>query len=120
LFPFNSTGGEMNTWSRFAKRIRAASGLTNFGWHDLRRTFNSELAEHDIGDPDTVDACLNHRQSDTRRGVRGVYNRAKLTARKEAVMRAWGELVAHAVEHGEWPRETKRLNNVVPMRSAAS
>ena len=79
----------------------------------------TELAEHNIGNADTVDACLNHRQSATRSGVRAAYNHATLTTQKVAIMSAWGELVAHAVENGAWPREAKASGNVVPLRAAA-
>lgn len=119
LFQFNETGGAMNAWGHLVDRVVTASGIDDFKWHDLRRTFMTELAEGGIGNADTLDACLNHRQSATRSGVREAYNHAPLTAQKEDVMRAWGELVAHAVERGEWPRETKRLGNVVPLRAAA-
>jgi integrase len=120
LFQFNSTGGAMNAWNHFIDRIEAASGVSEFRWHDLRRTFMTELAEHNIGSVDTVDACLNHRQSATRSGVRAAYNHAALTTQKVSIMDAWGELVAHAAEHGAWPREAKASGNVIPLRTAAA
>jgi integrase len=109
----------MNAWNHFIDRIEAASGVSEFRWHDLRRTFMTELAEHNIGSVDTVDACLNHRQSATRSGVRAAYNHASLTTQKVSIMNAWGELIAHAVEHGTWPREAKPPGNVVPLRAAS-
>jgi len=119
LFQFNSTGGAMCAWGHLIDRVEAASGVANFKWHDLRRTFMTELAEHNIGNADTVDACLNHRQSATRSGVRAAYNHAALTAQKVSVMNAWGELLAHAITTGTWPRETKAADNVFPLRAAA-
>lgn len=118
LFQFNEKGGAMNSWGHLVDRVVAASGIEDFKWHDLRRTFMTELAEHGIGNADTVDACLNHRQSATRSGVRAAYNHAALTAQKAGVMKAWGELVAHAVMSREWPRETKTSGNVLPLRAA--
>ena len=41
-----------------------------------------------------------------------------LTTQKVSIMSAWGELVAHAVENGAWPREAKAPVNVVPLRAA--
>jgi integrase len=120
LFQFNSTGEAMNAWGHLIDRVEAASGIAGFKWHDLRRTFNTELAEHSIGTADTVDACLNHRQSATRSGVRAAYNHASLTAQKASVMNSWGDLVAGAVAKGTWPRETKAADNVVAMRTAAA
>lgn len=118
LFQFNETGGVMNSWGHLVDRIEAASSIDEFKWHDLRRTFNTELAENGIGNADTVDACLNHRQSDTRSGVRAAYNYAALNAQKADVMRAWGGLVEHAVAHGEWPRVAQAANNVISLRAA--
>jgi integrase len=118
LFQFNSAGGAMNAWNHFIDRIEEASGVSDFRWHDLRRTFMTELAEHNIGSVDTVDACLNHRQNATRSGVRAAYNHASLTTQKVSIMNAWGELITHAVEHGAWPREAKTADNVVPLRNA--
>ena len=34
-------------------------------------------------------------------------------------MKAWGELVAHAVATGTWLREAKAPDNVVPLRAGA-
>jgi integrase len=120
LFQFNSTGGSMNAWDHLVDRIEDTSGIEEFKWHDMRRTFMTELAEHDIGSIETVDACLNHRQSATRSGVRAAYNHASLTAQKVSVMDAWGELVAHAAEQGAWPREAKASGNVISLRTAAA
>jgi integrase len=119
LFQLNSAGGPMRGWGHLVDRVEKASGVADFKWHDLRRTFMTELAEHNIGNADIVDACLNHRQSATRSGVRAAYNHATLTTQKVSIMSAWGELVAHAVENGAWPREAKAPGNVVPLRAAA-
>ena len=81
----------------------------------------TELAEHQKGDSDLADSLLNHRQAETRSGVKGAYQQAKLTEPRKRLMREWGRLVAHAVEHGEWPREKEkredeeRGNNVVEL-----
>jgi integrase len=120
LFQFNSTGGAMCAWGHLIDRIEAATAIVDFKWHDLRRTFMTELAEHGIGSADTADACLNHRQSATRSGVRAAYNHASLTAQKVSVMNAWGELIAYAVANGAWPRESSPTPNVVPLRAAAN
>jgi integrase len=120
LFQFNSTGEAMNAWGHLIDRVEAASGIEEFKWHDLRRTFMTELAEHNIGNADTLDACLNHRQSATRSGVRAAYNHATLTTQKVSIMNAWGDLVARAVVSGTWPRETKSTDKVVPMLRAAA
>lgn len=118
VFQLNSAGGPMGAWGHLVDRIEEASGVAAFMFHDLRRTFMTELAEHNIGTADTVDACLNHRQSATRSGVRAAYNHAALTTQKASIMNAWGELLSHAVAKAAWPREAFASDNVVPMRSA--
>src|SRR5262249_8968942 len=107
------------SWGHLIDRVAAVSGIKDFQWHDLRRTFMTELAEHDIGNVDVVDACLNHRQSATRSGVRAAYNHATLTTQKAAIMNALGELIAPAIEYGTWPREGGAGGNVILMRAAA-
>ena len=44
--------------------------------HDLRRSFATTLGQLGEDDEATIDAVLNHRQSATRAGVLGVYNRS--------------------------------------------
>ena len=118
MFPAPRSGKPVNTFSDIKRAIDEASRIPDFVWHDFRRSFVTALAE--AGVPETVaDAILNHRQSATRSGVRAAYNHAALTTQKVAIMSAWGELVAHAVEYGAWPREGKAPGNVVPLRAAA-
>jgi hypothetical protein len=66
--------------------------------HDIRRSFASTLGQIGLDDESTIDAVLNHRQSATRSGVLGTYNRAaRFPAQRTAVER-WGALVADALE----------------------
>ncbi|WP_165354845.1 integrase family protein [Tropicimonas sp. IMCC6043] len=97
-------------------QIRKTSGVSVFHFHALRKLFVSELAEHGVGDVDLVDGLLNHRQAASRGGVIAAYQQSGRWAQKCEVMSAWERLVAYAVEHGRWPRETKTPNNVVEMR----
>ncbi len=101
LFQLNTAGGAMNSWANYNRRVRKFA--PNFGLHDMRKVFVSVLAEQGRGDADTTDSLLNHRQSETRAGVRAAYHQANLWPRQVRVMRDWAELIAHAVEHGEWP-----------------
>ncbi|CUH46453.1 tyrosine-type recombinase/integrase [Ruegeria atlantica] len=106
--------GSFNARKGFSGQVRKVSGVERFHFHSLRKLFVSELAEHDIGDPDLADSLLNHRQSETRYGVRAAYLQARRRRRKTEVMEAWANLVAYAVEHGSWPRESETLpENVV-------
>jgi integrase len=122
LFPLNGTGGAMNAWPYFSRLVQKASGVGKFMFHDLRRTFMTELAEAGAASLDTLDGCLNHRQSATRSGVRMAYLHATLLSAKTVAMTRWGEIVAHVVEHGRWPREDAAVagENVLPLRPVAA
>jgi len=88
------------------------SGVTGWAWHDTRRSFATALGE--AGIPETVaDAILNHRQSATRGGVLGVYQRASRWPEQVRAMDLWGKLLAEAITGGEAPA------NVVPMVARA-
>jgi integrase len=72
-------------------------GITNWTWHDFRRSFASALGE--AGIPEAVaDAILNHRQAATRGGVLGVYQRSSRWPEQGRAMELWGRLLAEAIE----------------------
>lgn len=76
------------------------SGVTGWTWHDFRRSFATALGE--AGIPEAVaDAVLNHRQSATRGGVLGVYQRASRWPEQVKAMELWGRLLADAIEGRE-------------------
>ncbi len=102
VFALSNTDKPFTGWSALTKRIRKASEIDDFNFHDLRRTFMTVMAELGIGDPTVADALLNHRQSATRSGVIAAYNQASLWPQKVRMMEAWASLVDHAVEHGYW------------------
>ena len=71
--------------------------LTGWTWHDFRRSFASALGE--AGIPEAVaDAVLNHRQSATRGGVLGVYQRASRWPEQVRAMQLWGRLLTDAID----------------------
>lgn len=112
VFPLAAPGKKFTSWTSLKNKVRKGSGLEDFNFHDLRRTFFTVLAEHGIGEPTVVDALLNHRQSSTRSGVIAAYNHATLWPQKVRVMEAWAGLVFSAVETGSWEAEA----NIVPLR----
>jgi integrase len=117
LFPLQSNGKLMTSWMRYGEAIRKVSGVADFNFHDLRRTFMTVMAEHDKAPIDVLDALLNHRQSATLSGVRAAYLHARLLRQKTEAMALWGKIVAHAVAHGEWPMDTERMaENFVVLR----
>jgi integrase len=80
--------------------LSKAAALTGWTWHDFRRSFATALGE--AGIPEVVaDAVLNHRQSATRGGVLGVYQRASRWPEQVKAMELWGRLLAAAIEGRE-------------------
>jgi integrase len=114
VFPAPRSGRPVDTFSRIKLAlVDAMSGdgspsLTGWTWHDFRRSFATALGE--AGIPEAVaDAILNHRQSATRGGVLGVYQRASRWPEQVKAMEHWGRLLADAIEGREAGA------NVVPM-----
>ena len=68
--------------SRVKDDLIAKAGITGWRFHDMRRTFATELCERGQSG-EVVDMMLNHRASASRGGVAGVYNRS---VRLEAVV----------------------------------
>jgi integrase len=98
----NSSGSGFNAWSWLKRAvIQAGFNAEDWGWHDLRRTFVSLMAERDLADEGILDAALNHRQSATRGGVRGIYNRARRWQAHVSAMQAWSRLLDE-IEAGEY------------------
>jgi integrase len=76
VFPGPKSGKIFSGWSRLLGRLRKASGVKEFGFHAVRRGFVTLLGNHGF-DPDLLDGMLNHSASETRSGVRGIYNRSE-------------------------------------------
>jgi integrase len=83
---------------------RAAPDVEPFALHDMRRSFAGTLGRLGEDSDQTVDAVLNHRQSATRGGVLGVYNRSVRLPAQHAALERWGRLIADALE-GRFPDE---------------
>jgi integrase len=92
--------------------LSEAAGLTGWTWHDFRRSFATALGETGISET-VADAVLNHRQSATRGGVLGVYQRASRWPEQVKAMQLWGRLLAAAIEGRDAGAE------VIPLPAAA-
>lgn len=69
----NFTSVEWNGWSKSKRHLDRASGVTDWTYHDLRRTFASNHAR--LGTPiHVIEKMLNH-VSGTISGIAAVYNR---------------------------------------------
>ena len=96
VFPAPQSGKALDVFSDVKVALADKAELTGWTWHDFRRSFATALGE--AGIPETVaDAILNHRQSATRGGVLGVYQRASRWPEQVRAMELWGKLLAEAI-----------------------
>jgi len=110
LFPSPNESKVFSGWSRLLGRLRKASGIEGFGFHAMRRGFVTVLGNQGF-DPDLLDGMLNHSASETRSGVRGIYNRSERLQERRRAMDAWAELVMTAVR-GEGAKVIEINNSV--------
>ena len=96
VFPSLRAGNAITSWSKTKRRIDAASGVTNWRWHDLRRTFASHCAERGVSET-VADLILSHKQSATRPGVMAVYQRSRRWEERVAAMEVWAGVIEEAI-----------------------
>ena len=86
-FVFNGVRPVSN-WSHSKNELDAASGVTNWRIHDLRRTVATGLQK--LGaNLQTIESVLGH-TSGSRSGVVGVYQRHSFDAEKREALETWG------------------------------
>ena len=79
------------------ERIKAAGhALAPWVNHDLRRTLATGMGELGV-EPHVIEACLNH-ASGFRRGLGGVYNRARLEKQVRQALNLWDAHIREIVE----------------------
>jgi integrase len=85
--------------ARLDRRIADQQGAPLAEWnvHDLRRSFASLAAEHEIVQPHIIEAILNH-VSGHQASVAGVYNRATYREPKRIGLQAWADWLTGVVE----------------------
>jgi integrase len=108
VFPAPRSGKAIDTFTDMKAALAKATGLTDWWWHDVRRSFSTTLGEAGIPEP-VADAVLNHRQSATRGGVLGTYQRAQRWPEQVKAMKLWGEMLAAALEGKEHGAEVVEL-----------
>lgn len=111
VFPSPQAGRPVTTLWNIRDALATATGITGWTWHDMRRSFASAVAEARIAEP-VADAVLNHRQSATRGGVLGVYQRSSRWGEQVDAMEVWAELLTAALD-GKPP-----ASEVVKLKSA--
>ena len=100
-FVFTSDGiGRITGYSNGKRKLDAASGVSNWRLHDLRRTARTLLSRAGV-DSDTAERCLGHAIG----GVRGVYDRHKY----EEQMKVAFEKLSNMIEQIVHPTKKGRL-----------
>lgn len=112
VFPAPKSGDRLTTFSALKVAIVAESGTGDWRLHDFRRSFATALGEAGVAEP-VIDAILNHRQSATRGGVLGVYQRAQRWPEQVTAMKRWGVMLESAIAGEPMP-----AGDVVPFRSS--
>lgn len=84
-----------NGWSRYKRKLDTDSGISNWTFHDLRRTFATLCADEGI-DAVIVDRCLNHVGAATLNDVARRYQYSSMIDQKRAAMKRWSEIVTNA------------------------
>ena len=95
-------------YQRLKERLDQASGVTDWIYHDIRRTVRSGLGELGIAD-ELAERCLNHSLGKLTR----IYNRHAYRDEKRAAMQAWADRVGLIVSEG------RDAPNVVELRAGA-
>lgn len=99
VFPAPLSGKEVDTFSDMKEALSAVVPGA-WRWHDFRRSFATALGEAGVSET-VADAILNHRQSATRGGVLGVYQRAQRWPEQVKAMEIWNEMLAAATQGRE-------------------
>jgi integrase len=77
--------------TRIKRQTDSRSGVENWVFHDLRRSFATHLAEAGVGS-ETVDLMLNHKASASRGMIAAIYNRSQLLAQRHSAAVKWGQI----------------------------
>jgi hypothetical protein len=112
VFPAPRTGKRIVAFSALKRAVdRLVPQVKDWSWHDARRSFASTLGEHGVAES-VADAILNHRQSTSRPGVLGVYQKSSRMPEQIAAMQRWGALLEAAIKG-----ETAPADNAVSLHA---
>ena len=85
--------------------------------HDLRRSFVTHLGELGVA-PHIIEAVVN-RQSGTKGGVAGVYNKAQYNGKRREALELWGKHVTALVAKPKPVAKTGATASPRPHKAAA-
>ena len=112
VFPSPRMAGPIVNFDAIKAALSQVAGLSGWNFHDNRRSFASALGE--AGVPEAVaDAILNHKQSATRGGTLGVYQRSSRWPEQVKAMEMWGRLSPPPSRDPRQPLTWSRLRRTV-------
>ena len=82
----------MSGFSKAKRRVDTLSAVSDWGLHDLRRSFATHLTQELGVSPVVADKILNH-QSGAVRGIAAVYQRGQYLDQRRDAMERWGEWI---------------------------
>ena len=90
---FTTTGrGPVSGFSQAKKRLDKASDVSNWTFHDIRRSFATYLTEKLRVSPVVVDRILNH-VSGTVTGIAAVYQRGQYLSDRKEALQVWSDYI---------------------------
>jgi integrase len=98
VFSFSGTK-PMEGFSQQKRRLDRLSGVTNWTWHDLRRTLATGLQKLGVR-LEVTEAVLNH-VGGSRSGIVGIYQRHQYENEKRQALAAWAERLEALIEGRE-------------------
>jgi integrase len=98
LFGVHSQHGFYN-WDRSKAHLDAASGVSGWRLHDVRRSVAIGLANIGV-QPHVIEQILNH-QSGHRAGIAATYNRSVYEREVKAALASWADHIRALVDGGE-------------------
>jgi integrase len=91
---FSTSGsGPVKGFSKAKVKLDEESGVTNWTFHDLRRTFATFTTDKLQISPVVIDKVLNH-ASGAVKGVAAVYQRGEYLDQRKAAMEAWSNFLS--------------------------
>lgn len=98
---FSTTGeGPVKGFSKAKKKLDYESGVSDWTFHDLRRTFATFTTDTLGISPVVIDKILNH-ASGAVKGIAAVYQRGEYLNQRKTTLDAWAEFLQHTAENAK-------------------
>ena len=97
-----TTNGQtpVSGFSKVKKRLDGISGVTNWRFHDLRRSFATHSTEKLSISPVIIDKILNHVTGQVR-GVAATYQRGEYLKERQTALQEWANFLENIVTDGK-------------------